>query len=193
MKMTSLLIACGLAIAPAACKKDKDDDTTTGVPSPKSVESAEKEAMEAKADLNDEREDVAEEKKDVAEQADDVGPAAADFAKQRDEFVAKAKARMSTLDARLTALKADLKANGGKLKAETRKDIDELMKDIAVEKNKVDAAFGAAANGAKDKWDDLEKNTGEALEDLSDKADSLAEKMKDAGIKLRAQAEAADK
>ena len=44
MKMTSLLIACGLALAPAACKKDKDD----GVPSPKSVENAEKEAMEAK-------------------------------------------------------------------------------------------------------------------------------------------------
>lgn len=190
MRMTSLLIACGLALAPAACKKDKKDD---GVPSPKSVESAEKEAMEAKSDLNDEREDVAEEKKDVAEQADDVGAASADFAKERDEFVAKAKARMSTIDSRLAALKEDLKTGGAKLKAETRSEIDGLMKDIAEEQAKANTAFNAAANGAKDKWDDLSKNTGEALEDLSDKADSVAEKMKDAGIKLRAQAEAADK
>lgn len=190
MKMTSLLIACGLALAPAACKKDKDDD---GVPSPKSVESAEKEAMEAKADLADEREDVAEEKNDVAEQVDDVGAAQANFAKERDEFVAKAKARMSTIDARLTALKADLKAGGAKLKGETRSEIDGLMKDISEEQAKADAAFKAAANGAKDRWDDLSKNTGEALEDLEDKADSLAEKMKDAGLKLRAEAGAADK
>ncbi|HEU5056285.1 MAG TPA: hypothetical protein VFU21_07160 [Kofleriaceae bacterium] len=190
MKMTSLLIACGLALAPAACKKDKDDD---GVPSPKSVESAEKEAMEAKSDLADEREDVAEERKDVAEQADDVGAASADFAKERDEFVAKAKARMSTVEARLNALKADLKTGGAKLKAETRGEVDELMKDIAEEQAKAKAAFEAASSGAKDRWDELEKNTGEALEDLEDKANALAEKMKDGGIKLRAEAEAADK
>ena len=188
MKMTSLLIACGLAIAPAACKKDKDD----GVPSPKSVESAEKEAMEAKGDLNDEREDVAEERRDVAEQADDVGPAAADFDKERAEFMAKAKARMSTLEARMDALKADLKAGGTRIKGETRAEVDELMKDMAEEHAKAKAAFNAAASGANDRWDDLEKNTGEALEDLSDKTDSLADKMKEAGVKLRAKAEAAD-
>jgi hypothetical protein len=190
MKMTSLLIACGLALAPAACKKDKDDD---GVPSPKSVESAEKEAMEAKSDLADEREDVAEEKRDVAAQADDVGAAQADFARERDEFVAKAKARMSTIDARLTALKADLKAGGAKLKGETRSEVDKLMKEIDEEKAKADAAFNAASSGAKDRWDELSKNTGEALEDLEDKANAVAEKLKDSGVKLRAEAEAADK
>lgn len=189
MKMTSLLIACGLAIAPAACKKGKDD----GVPSPKSVESAEKEAMEAKSDLNEERAEVAEEKQEVAEQADDVGPAAADFAEQRDQFVAKARARMSTIEARLDALKTDLKAQSARLKGESKEEVDELIKDIAEEQAKAKAAFDAAANGARNRWNDLEKNTGEALEDLSDKADSLAEKMKKAGIKLRAQAEAADR
>lgn len=190
MKMTSLLIACGLALAPAACKKDKDDD---GVPSPKSVESAEKEAMEAKSDLADEREDVAEEQKEVAEQADDVGAAKADFAKERDEFVAKAKARMSTIETRLNALKADIKAGGGKIKGKTQEEVAELVKDIEEEQVKAKAAFDAAANGAKDRWDDLEKNTGEALEDLEDKADSLAEKLKNAGVKLRTDADAADK
>jgi hypothetical protein len=189
MKMTSLLIACGLALAPAACKKDKDD----GVPSPKSVENAEKEAMEAKDEVKEQMKDVTKEVEDVAEEANDVGPASADFAKERDEFVAKAKARMSTLDARMDALKADLKANGARIKGETRAEMDELMKDIAEEQAKAKAAFQAASTGAKDRWDDLEKNTGEALEDLSDKTDSLAEKMKDAGIKLRAKAEAADK
>ena len=188
MKMTSLLIVCGLALAPAACKKDKDD----GVPSPKSVESAEKEAMEAKGEVQEQVQDVTKGVEDVAKQADDVGPASADFARERDEFMAKAKARMSTLDARLDALEADLKANGARIKGETRAEMDELMKDIAAEKAKVKAAYDAAASGAKDRWDDLEKNTGEALEDLSDKTDSLAEKMKAAGIKLRAQAEAAD-
>ena len=198
MKMTSLLIACGLAIAPAACKKDKHDND--GVPSPKSVESAEKSAMEARSDMKDEQSDVAKENKDVAEQvddvakqADDVGDAQAVFAKKRDEFVAKAKAQMSTLDARIAALKADAKANSRKLKADTRKDVDELLSDIAKERAKADSAFNAAANGAKDKWDDLEKNTGEALGDLSDKANNLAEKLKDAGIKLRAEADKADK
>ena len=189
MKMTSLLIACGLALAPAACKKDKDD----GVPSPKSVESAEKEAMEAKSDLADEREDVAEEKKEVAEQADDVVRAGGEFARERDEFIAKAKARMATTEARLDALEADLKAGGSRLKADTRDDIDELMKDIREERAKAKAAFEAASSGAKDRWDDLSKNTGEALEDLEDKADSLAEKMKNAGLKLRAKADALDK
>jgi uncharacterized phage infection (PIP) family protein YhgE len=202
MKMTSLLIACGLALAPAtACKKDKGEtDDTAGVPSPKSVESAEKSAMEAQGDVRDERTDVAEENKEVAEQADDVarqaddvGRAEADFAKKRDEFVAKAKARMSTIDARVAALKADARANAARLKSETRQDVDDLMNDIEKERAKANSAFQAAASGAKDRWDDLEKNTGEALDELSDKANSLAEKLKDAGVKLRAEAEKADK
>jgi hypothetical protein len=198
MKMTSLLIACGLAIAPVACKKDKHDND--GVPSPKSVESAEKSAMEAKSDVKDEQTDVAKENKDVAEQvddvakqADDVGAAQADFAKKRDEFVAKAKASMSAFDARVAALKADIRANGAKLKGDTRKDVDELVSDISKERAKAQTAFNAAANGAKDKWDDLEKNTGEALDKMSDKANDLAEKLKGAGVKLRAEAERADK
>ena len=190
MKMTSLLIACGLALAPAACKKDKDDD---GIPSPKSVESAEKEAMEARSDLADEREDIAEEKAEVAEQADDAVRAAGDWAKQRDEFVAKAKARMAAIETRLDSMRADIKANAGRVKADTREDIEELMKEIEVERAKAKASYEAAATGAKDRWDELSKNTGEALEDLEDKADSVAEKMKDAGIKLRAKADALDK
>jgi hypothetical protein len=188
MKMTSLLIACGLALAPAACKKDKKD----GVPSPKSVESAEKEAMEAKADLADEREDIAEAKEEVAEQADDVVRAGGDFAKQRDEFVVKAKARMATIEARLSAIRDDLAASAKNLKGEARADVDKLMLEIEAERAKAKTAFDAAASGAKDKWNDLEKNTGEALQDLSDKTDTLAEKLKSAGVKLRAKAEAAD-
>ena len=169
MKMTSLLIACGLAIAPFACKKDKHDND--GIPSPKSVESAEKSAMEARSEVQDQQ---------------------AEFARKRDEFVTRAKTTMSSLDARVAALKADIKANASKLKGDTRKNVDELMNDIGNERAKAEAAFNAAATGAKDRWDDLEKNTGEALDKLGDKANVLAEKLKSAGVKLRAEADQAD-
>ena len=194
MKMTSLLIACGLALAPAACKKDKDDD---GVPSAKTVEEAEKEAIEARENVAEQKEDLAEAKAEardeIGEQRADLAEASGDFARQRDQFVAQAKSKMSQLETRLDALSADYKAGAAKLKGEAREDLDKLMREIDEQKAKARAAFDAASTGTQDRWNDLEKNTGEALDSLDDKANDVAEKLKSAGVKLRAEAAAADR
>jgi colicin import membrane protein len=188
MKITNLVIVCGLALAPAACKKDRDDQ---GVPSAKSVEEAEKDTMNAQDEVREQREDVREEAGDVAEQKGELAEAKGDAAAARAEFIAKARSKMAQLETRLAALKADFQASSASLKKDARTEAQGILREIDEQRAKARAAFDAASAGAKDRWEELDKNTGEALDALEDRAETLAEKLGDAGVKLRAEARAA--
>ena len=188
--VNGVLALCGLALlAGPACKKQRDHDESTDI-SPKSVEKSEKEAMNASGDVNEQRKDVNDAERDVNKQQGELRDAERNFAVERDEFVSKAQAKLSQLDARIDALRDDYRAGAKHLKADTRKDVGELMEKIDTERAKVRTAFDAAANGAKDRWDDLSKNTGEALNDLENTVDDAHSKLKDAGVKVRDEADA---
>jgi chromosome segregation ATPase len=141
--------------------------------------------MNAKGDVNEQRKDVNDAERDVNKQQGELRDAERDFAKERDEFVSKAQAKLSQLDARVGALRDDYRAGASRLKADTRKDLGELMEKIDTQRAKVKTAFDAASSGAKDRWNDLSKNTGEALDDLENSIDDAHDKLKDAGVKVR--------
>lgn len=184
--MMSLVVAGSLSVAVSACKKS--DDRADQV-SPKAVEESEKEAMDSREDVAEERHDVAEEKNDLGAEKAELREKNAEFDKQRDEFVAKAKEKMASLEARIDSIKANYDAHRAELKAEAREEMAELVNKLEVQRAEVRTAFDAAASGSEEKWNNLEKNTGEALDDLEETTDAAAGKLKDAGIEIRAKVE----
>ena len=187
--VTNLLIICGLAIAPAACERDRD---RSGQITPKAVEDEEKEAIEQKGDIADEKEDVAEAQAELDEQRKDVVEERAEFARQRDEFVASARSKMTELEARIDAIERDYQAGTARLKADAREDLDELIAKLEKQRAEAKNAYDAAARGTVERWNDLEKSTGEALEDLEETADHAVARLKEAGIAARAELRDAD-
>jgi molecular chaperone GrpE (heat shock protein) len=180
--VTSLLIAGSLAIGSAAACKKADDPDGKGTTTPKAVEESEKDVVEASKDVEDKRDDVADGKGSVREEKIELKEEKADFKKQRDEFVELAKKKMSELDTRVDALKADFKEHGSRLKADTREEMAEMVKKLEAKRADARASFDRAANASEAQWNDLERSTGEALDDLQASAQSLADKLDDEGI-----------
>lgn len=185
MRIVNIFVAASLALIPAAACKKKNEEA--GGVTAKTVEESEKEAINAREDVNDQRGDVVEAKKDLNEQQNEMAGDKADFNKQRDEFVTNAKTKMAALEARIDALKADAQANAAQIKGAARKDLDELMAKIDMERAEAKTAYDAAVSGTVEKWNDLEKNTGEALSDLEETTNDAIGKLKDAGVKVRAE------
>jgi len=197
----TLLIAGGLAalIAPA-CERNEgsmDRMSPKGVDerAPKSmgdneVEEREKAAARAREEMNQQREDVAEERRELSEQKGELGQATAEFTKRRDEFAAKARAKLDALEGRIAAIRADVQAHGAELKKDAKQEMDELVMKLEEQRGRARSAFDAAASGTEERWNELEQNTGEALDDLEETASSAVGKLKDAGVKVRAELDA---
>ena len=105
-----------------------------------------------------------------------------DFKQQREKFVELAKNKLNELDARIDALKADYEKHGAKLKGDTKEELAAMVKKLEERRAEARASFDRAANATEAGWNDLEKSTGQALDDLQAATESADNKFEDSGI-----------
>lgn len=179
--VTTVLIAGSLLFGAAACKKSEDRGDM-GPTTPKAVEESEQATKEASEDVQDVRDEMKDGEGSVREEKIELKEEKGDFKQQREKFVELAKKKMSELDGRIDALKADYEEHGAKLKADTKEELAAMVKKLEAKRAEARASFDRAANATEAGWNDLERSTGQALDDLQAATESADHKFESSGI-----------
>ena len=179
--VASMLIAGSLMFgSAAACKKAEDKGEMS--PTAKAVEESERDTVQASEDVAEKRDELADGKGSVREEKIELREEKSEFKKQRDEFIELARKKMSELEERIDALKADYEEHGSRLKSETKEELAAMVTKLEQRRAEARASFDRAANATEEGWNDLERSTGEVLDDLQATADAASRKLEDAGI-----------
>lgn len=179
--VTTVLIAGSLLFGAAACKKSEDRGDM-GRTTPKAVEESEQATKGASEDVQDVREDIKDGEGSVREEKIELKEEKGDFKQQRDKFIELGKKKLSELDARIDALKADYEEHGSRLKADTKEELAVMVKKLEEKRAEARASFDRAANATAEGWNDLERSTGQALDDLQTATESADHKFDESGI-----------